>query len=294
MSTPNQPSSIIPDAWTALRRFTGARIALGRCGHSLPTQELLNFQLAHAQARDAVHASMDVQAFAAAIGQITGEEAVCVETLARSRREYIMRPDLGRQLTQNSRSLLEGMRGTHDICLLVVDGLSATAIERNIVPFLQTLVPELRSHGFSLAPVCIVQQGRVAIGDEVGSALGSRLSVVCIGERPGLSSPDSMGIYLTYAPRPGTTDERRNCISNVRPEGLSASTAAARLLYLVRQALRLQISGVQLKDDRPAGAPVSPTGGKGERHIAATPTSLHKEQQNETASGLDQTHNRPR
>lgn len=257
MKSPSRPSTVIPNPWESLRRFTAARIALGRCGLSLPTHELLKFQLAHAQARDAVHASLDPQALATAIGETTGEETVVLKTMARSRSEYIMRPDLGRQLSNESRSLLEGMRGAHDVCLIVVDGLSATAIERNILPFLQSLLPGLRGAGLSLAPICIVQQGRVAIGDETASALGSRLSVVCIGERPGLSSPDSMGIYLTYAPRPGTTDERRNCISNVRVEGLPPAAAAGRLLVLAQEALRLQLSGVNLKDNRPPDLRIS-------------------------------------
>lgn len=257
MKGPPQSPTIIANPWESLRRFTAARIALGRCGSSLPTRELLKFQLAHAQARDAVHASLDAPALATAIGNATGQKTVVVETLARSRSEYIMRPDLGRQLRQESRSLLEGMRGPHDVCLAIVDGLSATAIERNVFPFVQSLLPALHAAGLSLAPICVVQQGRVAIGDEVGWALGSRLSIVCIGERPGLSSPDSMGIYLTYAPRPGTTDERRNCISNVRAEGLPPARAAQRLLVLAQQALQLQLSGVNLKDDRPPEMPNS-------------------------------------
>lgn len=242
---------VIPNAWSTLRRLTPARIGLGRAGMSLPTAPHLEFQLAHARARRAVHHALDV---AHTVGQIGGLGLAChaASSAAGSRAEYLQRPDKGRRLAPSSREHLAKLRTagqTADVAVVVCDGLSALAIEENAVPFLATLLPALKGAGRTLAPAVVVEQGRVAVGDEVGELLGARLVVVLIGERPGLSSPDSMGLYLTLAPRVGLTDEKRNCISNVRREGLSYEAAAHKLVYLVGEALQRGYSGVELKDE---------------------------------------------
>ncbi|HVO88191.1 MAG TPA: ethanolamine ammonia-lyase subunit EutC [Casimicrobiaceae bacterium] len=218
------------DNWTHLRDLTAARIALGRAGHSLPTSELLAFQLAHARARDAVHHPFDARAF----------HGIVLRSAARDRATYLRRPDLGRKLDPASAALLT--RGDWDVVLIVADGLSATAVHRHA----PTLIDALRRalDGWKLAPVCIVEQGRVAIGDEIGERIGAQLAVVMIGERPGLSSPDSLGVYLTWAPRVGRTDAERNCVSNIRPEGLAPALAAVRAACLMRTARERQLTGV--------------------------------------------------
>jgi ethanolamine ammonia-lyase small subunit len=240
--------TVYDDPWTQLRRYTKARIALGRAGTALTTAELLRFRMDHARARDAVLKDMDQ----AAVGRSLEKYHLPVlelTTRAHDRNEYIHRPDLGRKLSPESAALLKKHQGDYDIALMIVDGLSGTAMETNPVPFLDCLLPLLRDAHYTLSPLCVVRQGRVAIGDEIGSILGAKLSVVLIGERPGLSSPDSTGIYITYGPAPGLTDERRNCISNIRPEGLAYDAAALKLLYFIRESLRLKLSGVKLKDD---------------------------------------------
>jgi len=240
-----------PDPWNALRRFTAARIALGHTGISQPTQVQLDFQLAHARARDAVHQALDTASLARALAAAwPGESAhLPLHSAAENRNVYLQRPDLGRRLDAPSRELLGPQAKHYDLAIVIADGLSALAIEQNAAPFLAALQPLLARDKWTLAPLCIVEQGRVAVGDEVGELLGARLVVVLIGERPGLSSPDSMGLYLTWAPRVGLTDERRNCISNVRPAGLAAQDAATKLHYLLREARRRQLSGVELKDE---------------------------------------------
>ncbi len=247
--------TVIHNPWDGLKKFTAARIALGRCGSSLPTGELLDFQLAHARAKDAVYAALDYDTLKSDIERITGSGALVLESMVRDRAEYLKRPDLGRRLSKESRELIVALNITEgsDVSLTVSEGLSAFAIDRNIRPFFELLMPDLESAGLSMAPVCLVRQGRVAAADETGSLLCSRIAVIFIGERPGLSSPDSMGIYITYNPRPGTTDERRNCISNVRPEGMSYRAGVSKLMYLIRQALRLGMSGVALKDEQDTG-----------------------------------------
>jgi ethanolamine ammonia-lyase small subunit len=238
------------DSWVALRRFTQARIALGRAGHAVPTQVMLDFQLAHAQARDAVHYSWAIDAFAEQV-QGLGEEFLILDTPVVSRDEYLRRPDLGRILTEGSRTLLRNVNdGEVDVALIVTNGLSSTAVERHGIPLLQAIVNSYRTGQFRIAPVFLVANGRVALSDAIGSVIAARMAVIVVGERPGLSAADSLGIYLTFAPQPGNTDAERNCISNIRPpEGLSYEAAAAKLLYLTGEAMRRGISGVALKDE---------------------------------------------
>jgi ethanolamine ammonia-lyase small subunit len=232
------------DPWQALRRHTAARIGLGRVGASMPTDELLRFGLAHAQARDAVHGALDAAALAEAL-QAQGYLTLQVKSMAPDRACYLLRPDLGRRIDAGSRTMLE-QAPRADIALVIADGLSAQAAARHALPVALLLRDAL---GGWPAPVIIAQQGRVALGDDIGAALGARLSIVMLGERPGLSSPDSLGIYLTWAPQPGRMDSERNCISNVRPEGLGYRAAAHKLHFLLQQAMLRQLSGVALKDD---------------------------------------------
>jgi ethanolamine ammonia-lyase small subunit len=228
-----------------LRDFTPARVDLGRAGHSLPTRALLDFQLAHAKARDAVHLALDVRSLAVELQQ--KEMAfVTLASAAPNRTTYLHRPDLGRKLNAESHQRLTPLASDYDVVFVIADGLSALAVHRHAVPLLSHVLPRL---DWRIAPVTVVEQGRVAIGDEIGELLGAKLSVVLIGERPGLSSPDSLGIYLTWQPRPGRTDAERNCISNIRAEGLSYELAAHKLLFLMNESRRLKLSGVNLKDD---------------------------------------------
>lgn len=240
---------IPPDPWTALRRHTPARIALGRTGASLPTHEVLAFSLAHAQARDAVHTPFDIQAVTDAVADL-GLAVLPVESAATDRATYLRRPDLGRQLSQASRSRLERAAGkAADLAIIVADGLSSTAVHAHAAPLIAALLPLIRAEGWSLAPVIVAHQARVALGDAVGEILGARLVLLLVGERPGLSSPDSLGAYLTFAPRVGLTDAARNCVSNIRAEGLSYDEAAFKLVWLAREALRQGQTGVALKDE---------------------------------------------
>lgn len=232
-----------------LRQFTAARIALGRTGVSMPTAPQLAFQLAHAQARDAVHLELDAAGLALKLTAALGMPCVSVHSAAPDRATYLRRPDLGRQLDAASRLSLTLGHAPYDIGFVIADGLSALAVERHALPFLANWFGVLPAGAMSVAPLAIVRQGRVAIGDEVAQLLGAQLVVVMIGERPGLSSPDSMGLYLTWQPQVGLTDERRNCISNVRPAGLGYEAAARKLHYLVAETRRRGVSGVALKDD---------------------------------------------
>lgn len=235
-------SFIVNDPWRSLRAFTDARIALGRTGTALPLSEVLSFRLAHAHARDAVYSALDIPYL-----MQQGWTMHLLHSQAADREEYLQRPDKGRQLDDRSAASL--LRVDADLVIILADGLSATAINRHAIPLLELLYPMLSAKGVRIAPVQLVQQARVAIGDAIGALLGVQLSLVLIGERPGLSSPDSLGAYLTYQPRPGMTDESRNCISNIRPEGLSYRVAAEKLVYLVDEALRLRLTGVGLKDN---------------------------------------------
>ena len=236
------------DAWAALRKLTPARIALGRAGTSLPSSAQLDFQYAHAQARDAVHLAFDKTALAAQCPQ-----SLSLHSAAGDRHIYLQRPDLGRRLdeasVQSLRAHVSGESKGVDLAVVIADGLSALAVHRHALPMLQRIEHMAREEGWSMAPVCLVEQGRVAVADEVAQLLGARMVVMLIGERPGLSSPDSLGVYFTYAPRVGLNDAARNCISNVRLEGLSYATAAHKLQYLMREAWRRQVSGVHLKDE---------------------------------------------
>ncbi|WP_343633590.1 ethanolamine ammonia-lyase subunit EutC [Roseateles sp.] len=240
---------LTPNPWHTLRRHTPARIGLGRAGISQPTSAHLAFQLAHAQARDAVHRELDHEALAAALNE-AGLETLDLHSAAEDRATYLQRPDLGRRLDERSTAVLSArdVETQPDLALVVADGLSALAVERHALPFIEALRP-LLGDDWRWAPVAIARQARVAIGDPIGQALSAKLVVVLIGERPGLSSPDSMGVYVTWAPRPGRVDAERNCISNVRPEGLSPDAAAARLAWLLNEARVRQVTGVALKDE---------------------------------------------
>ena len=242
-----------------LSSLTPARVALGRTGASLTTEEVLRFQLAHAEARDAVHIRLDSEALAAGIMAL-GCDVVRVETPATRREVYLRRPDLGRRLEAESASRLDKLRGDgFDIAAVVADGLSSRAVTNNAVPLLSRLIPKFADTAFTLAPVVVAEGARVALGDEIAERFGARLVLVLIGERPGLSSPDSLGAYLTFAPRPGVTDAERNCVSNIRAGGLNVEAAASKIAWLIRKALAAGISGVQLKDESDAGGPLLST-----------------------------------
>lgn len=246
------------DPWEVLRNFTPARIALGRAGNSLPTEVLLDFGLAHAQARDAVHVSLPIPEILQRLATV-GWESMVVHSAAAGRNEYLRRPDLGRRLDEATRALLRAHAAAAvrpQLVFVIADGLSARAAARHAVPLLQSLRPRLTD--WVIGPMVVAVQARVALGDEIGELLGTEAVVMLIGERPGLSSPDSLGIYLTYAPRIGRTDAERNCISNVRPEGLGYEQAAHRLAFLLNGARRLNCSGVALKDDADAAQLTSP------------------------------------
>ncbi|WP_180124776.1 ethanolamine ammonia-lyase subunit EutC [Rhodoferax sp. BLA1] len=263
MNDPKPPVTANP--WAALRQFTDARIALGRAGVSLPTTAHLDFQLAHAQARDAVHLALDTSTLAQTLdAALPNPVAPCqvLHSAATDRQHYLQRPDLGRRLDAASRESLTALplpasvspaERPYDLAVVVVDGLSALAISQNAAPFLTQLFERLVPQQLTIAPVCLVEQGRVAIGDEVAELLGAQAVLVLIGERPGLSSPDSMGLYLTWQPLVGLTDASRNCISNVRPAGLSYAEAVHKLVYLLTQARHRQLSGVDLKDETDGG-----------------------------------------
>ncbi len=242
------PTPVTPTPWAAWRSATPARIALGRAGNGMPTDELLRFGWAHAMARDAIHAALDAAALARTL-QTHGWQVAHARSRADDRTTYLRRPDLGRQLDADDAARLRAeATDSADVCIVIGDGLSSLAIERHAAPLLAALRPRLPAD-WRLAPLVIATQARVALADEIAELFAARLSVMLIGERPGLSSPDSLGIYLTHAPRRGRHDAERNCISNVRPEGLSYDTAAFRLAWLMREALRRGLSGVELKDE---------------------------------------------
>ena len=240
---------IIEDAWRRLASRTPARIALGRVGAGMPTREVLRFALAHAQARDAVHTPFEAEETASAIAAL-GFETIAANSAAPARDAYLRRPDLGRKLSDESREQLGALQAEPvDIVIVVADGLSSTAIHTQAVPFLTEFKARIAEAGWSVAPVVIAAQARVALGDEVGELMKARACVTLIGERPGLSSPDSLGLYLTFGPKVGRSDAERNCISNVRGEGLSHPLAAFKLAWLINEALSRQLTGVNLKDE---------------------------------------------
>lgn len=235
------------DPWDELRAHTSARIALGRVGSSLPTREVLKFGLAHAQARDAVHHPLDFEVLQQALEHV-GFRVLRARSEAPDRQTYLLRPDLGRALHPDSQWQLKGANVAAELAIVIADGLSSIAVQQHALPLLQAL-RERFATDWRNTPVVLAEQGRVAIGDGIGEALGAKLALVLIGERPGLSSPDSLGLYLTWQPRVGRMDSERNCISNVRPQGLPYELAAHKLAHLLQQALRLRLSGVGLKDD---------------------------------------------
>jgi ethanolamine ammonia-lyase small subunit len=259
-------AGVVASPWQGLRRLTAARVALGRAGTSLPTPAHLEFQLAHAQARDAVHLPFDAAAVTHAV-QALGFDVLALGSAAGDRATYLQRPDLGRRLDDASRSQLAAWRhergsgaARFDVAFVVADGLSALAVHRHAAALLAALQPWLAREAWRVAPVAVVRQGRVAVADEIGELLDADLVVILLGERPGLSSPDSLGVYFTWAPRVGCTDAQRNCISNVRPEGLPIDRAADKLLYLMTQARQRRASGVELKDDADDAALAQPQG----------------------------------
>jgi ethanolamine ammonia-lyase small subunit len=243
-------NAIRHDPWTELRRHTPARIALGSSGDSLPTDELLRFGVAHAQARDAVHLPMDADGLRLDLRKRGFDEVLELESAAPDRPTYLRRPDLGRQLSARSVHLLDDAQAAScDVLCVVGDGLSATAVHRNAVALLVELRPRLAAAGLQCGPVVLAHQARVALGDPIGEALNARSVLMLIGERPGLSSPDSLGAYFTWAPRSGLADSQRNCVSNIRAQGLRAADAADKLVWLMAAARRLGASGVALKDE---------------------------------------------
>ena len=256
---PDKPA-VTEDGWVKLRQVTTARIALGRAGGSLPTAPLLDFQLAHARARDAVHLEFDAAGVERQLEE-QGYPVLRVRSAATDRTVYLQRPDLGRRLDERStKTLGESLRASgvnrYDAAFVIADGLSALAVHRHAVAVLTLVARELAGEGWRLAPVVIAEQARVALADEIGALLGAEQVAILLGERPGLSSADSLGIYLTYAPHVGRVDGERNCISNIHGGGLSHEEAAGKLDYLMKEARRLQVSGVALRDDQDTYPPL--------------------------------------
>lgn len=250
-------SNIIENPWALLKDYTDARIGLGRSGVSIPTSHSLAFQLAHAQAQDAVHLPLDVENIVEQllVNDINKETSpILLHSQAINRTTYLQRPDLGRRLDKNSSEILKKIKANdntfYDLSIVIVDGLSSLAIKENAINFIKKLMTALKEdkQKWNLSPFSIVQQGRVAVGDEVGELLKTKISIVLIGERPGLSSPDSLGLYLTWNPKVGLSDASRNCISNIRSEGLSYEEAVKKTMYLLKESRRLELSGVNLKD----------------------------------------------
>lgn len=249
--TTDAPRSHRQDPWADLRAYTSARLAIGRSGNSLPTEEILRFGLAHAQARDAVWQALDLSALEREL-EALNMRSFALGSAAPDRGTYLARPDLGRRLSVASARELDkktgGSRTPCDLAIVIGDGLSSLGVQRNAAPLLEQILAMAPSE-WTLGPVVLVTQARVALGDEIGERMNARLVAVLIGERPGLSSPDSLGIYLTAAPRVGRTDAERNCISNIRPGGLDYRRAAARFWWLCQAALGIGATGVALGED---------------------------------------------
>ena len=236
------------DVLSSLKKFTQARIALQRKGVSLASKEMLQFKMDHAHARDAVFSLLDIESFLNDIAAFKLPVYI-LKSKAADKHIYLKRPDLGRKLHQDSMNELNNAGETsYDVCITVTDGLSGTAINRHAMQVLSLLIDAMNTKKLNIAPLCLVQNGRVAIADETASLLKAKLSVILIGERPGLSAHDSLSAYITYNPKPGLTDEARNCVSNIRPEGLSYTDAAHKIFYLINEAMRLKLSGVGLKE----------------------------------------------
>jgi ethanolamine ammonia-lyase small subunit len=255
MKTPAPPSGSLRD----LRDLTPARVGLGRSGASLPTKALLDFTLDHARARDAVHAAFDASAIVAGLGDL-GLGAFEVRSQARDRKDYLSRPDHGRRLDQASRHLLASRHGgACRLAIVVGDGLSPAAVNAHAVALVRCLVPLLVADAIEIGCAVVATGARVALGDEIGAIVGARMMAVLIGERPGLSAPDSLGAYLTFAPRVGRADAERNCVSNIHGAGLGYDEAALRIAWLIREALAREVSGVALKDESGERTPRSVT-----------------------------------
>jgi len=238
-----------PPSFERLRELTPARVGLGLAGASLPTQALLQFTLDHARARDAVHAAFDVAAILQGLGDL-GLEASSVSSRVPNRKDYLGRPDLGRMLDPDSRlSLVSRAAGSHRLAVVIGDGLSPTAVNAHAIALLRSLIPHLAADGIEIGHAVVATGARVALGDEIGAILGARMIVMMIGERPGLSAADSLGVYVTFAPRVGTTDEKRNCVSNIHRAGLGYDEAAFRIAWLIREGLARETTGVALKDE---------------------------------------------
>lgn len=261
-STPGEAAMTDADPWVALRRFTAARIALGRTGGSQRTASLLDFRLAHAQARDAVYAPFDTPSLAAELGDtlskaglsrtLPGPPCSLLHTAVSGRATYLAQPDLGRRLAEASRAELRALAplwGRRDLAVIVSDGLSAQAAHRHAGATVVPLLARLAAEGWTAYPIFIVPFGRVKLQDEIGEILGARHTLMVLGERPGLDSPDSLGAYFTHSPRAACRDADRNCVSNIRPEGLPPAAAALKLAHLLTLSARLGASGVSLKDD---------------------------------------------
>jgi ethanolamine ammonia-lyase small subunit len=242
------------DPWQALRQVTEARIALGRSGGSLPTGAQLDFRLAHARARDAVLAPFDADALGVRLRSL-GEPTLIVDSAAGNRAEFLQRPDLGRRLAPDARTLLSGHAAACPHCDLVIvvsDGLSTLAVNTQVEPLLRALLPLLHADAWKLAPLIIARHARVALQDEIGGIFRAQIALILLGERPGLGSADSLGAYFTHGPVIGKTDADRNCVSNIRSGGLSPAEAAHKLHHLLTHSRRIGLSGVALKDDAPA------------------------------------------
>lgn len=245
MKPPAPPSRLLRE----LRELTPARVALGRAGSSMPTAAMLDFTLAHARARDAVHAGFDVAAITSGLGDL-GIEALAVHSRAENRQDYLRRPDLGRTLDPESQHMLASRSG--GVCRLAIvvgDGLSPTAVNAHAIHVVRRLIPRLAAETIEIGRAVVASGARVALGDEIGAILGARMMVMLIGERPGLSASDSLGAYLTFGPRPGITDSQRNCVSNIHRAGLGYDEAAFRIAWLIREGLARQVTGVALKDE---------------------------------------------
>ncbi len=251
MKTPAPPSRPLSD----LRELTPARVGLGRAGASMPTEALLAFTLDHARARDAVHGAFDTAHLVEALTGL-GIAPVLVSSQARNRRDYLRRPDLGRMLEPDyARMLANRGPGPGVLAIVIGDGLSPAAVNVHAVELVRSLAPRLMEAGVSIGGTVVASGARVALGDEIGAILGARMVLMLIGERPGLSAPDSLGAYLTFAPRIGLTDAMRNCVSNIHGAGLSYDEAAFKIAWLVREGLARQVTGVALKDESGGEAP---------------------------------------
>jgi ethanolamine ammonia-lyase small subunit len=263
MKTPAPSSRSLTD----LRDLTPARVGLGRAGASMPTKALLDFTLDHARARDAVHTAFDAPAIIAGLNEL-GLEAFDVSSRAGNRKDYLRRPDLGRMLDQPSQQLLASHNGSSgQLAIVIGDGLSPSAVHAHAIELVRSLIPRLAVDGIKIGHAVVASGARVALGDEIGALLGARMIVVLIGERPGLSAPDSLGAYLTFAPKPGLTDAERNCVSNIHRSGLGYDEAALRIAWLIREGLAREITGVALKDE---------SGGRTPPQITTTSTWCHK------------------